>query len=224
MVSNNPKNIDNLIQDGYSIDIGRYISRGWEICQKNLGGFIGFFIIFILISLAVGLLPKDLRPVGNAISSVISGPLTAGFFIVAFKLIKQQATTFGDFFRGFDNFLQFFLLSLVMGLLVLLGFLLLIIPGIYLAVAYTFALPLVVERRFDFWTAMETSRKLVTKQWFSFFGFGLLLFLINFAGALLCGLGLLITVPLTYCAIAAAYEDVLGVSLSASSVIEDQLG
>jgi uncharacterized membrane protein len=57
---------------------------------------------------------------------------------------------------------------------------------------------------------MEASRKLITKNWFSFFGFGLVLFLINLGGALLLGVGLLVTIPISACAVAAAYADIVG--------------
>jgi uncharacterized membrane protein len=87
---------------------------------------------------------------------------------------------------------------------------LLIAPGIYLAIAYIFTVPLIVGKKMEFWPAMEASRKLITKKWTSFFGFSLVLTLINFAGVLLCGVGLLFTAPLTICAIAAAYESIVG--------------
>lgn len=59
---------------------------------------------------------------------------------------------------------------------------------------------------------METSRKLITKKWFSFFGLLLLLFLLNLGGAILLGVGLLVTIPLSVCIIAAAYEDIVGLN------------
>jgi uncharacterized membrane protein len=143
--------------------------------------------------------------------------LNAGFLIFTFRAIKRQTTNFSDFFQGFNKFLPYFLANLVVGVLTALGTLLLILPGIYLAVAYSFTFPLMVERRLDFWPAMESSRKLLTKEWFSYFGFILLLGLVNFLGLIPCGLGLLITLPLTGCAIAAAYEDIVGVVGAPSS-------
>jgi uncharacterized membrane protein len=56
---------------------------------------------------------------------------------------------------------------------------------------------------------METSPKLVTRNFFPMFGFLLLLGLINLGGVILCGLGLLITIPLTYCAMTVAYMDIM---------------
>lgn len=59
---------------------------------------------------------------------------------------------------------------------------------------------------------METSRQLITKKWFSFFGLLLLIFLLNVGGAILLGVGLLVTIPLSVCIIAAAYEDIVGLN------------
>ncbi|MGB3138986.1 MAG: hypothetical protein WBB18_19410, partial [Nodosilinea sp.] len=59
---------------------------------------------------------------------------------------------------------------------------------------------------------METSRRLITKKWFSFFGLLLLLFGLNILGAIPLGLGLLITIPLSVCIVTAAYEDIVGLN------------
>ncbi len=219
MYSDSARSIPDVIQNGYTVDIGKYLGEGWEIFKKNIGGFVGFTVITLLIGVLTGFLPDNAKPLGNIASVVLAGPLNAGLFIVAFKLLKQRPTTFGDFFLGFNNFLQFFIANLLMGILVVAASFLLLLPGIYLGVAYSFTTALIVDRKFDFWEAMETSRKVITKRWFSFFGFVIVLVLINLVGLALAGVGLLLTLPLTVCAIAAAYQDILG--LSPTSMIED---
>jgi uncharacterized membrane protein len=228
---NGPKNVDSLLREGYATDISGYLGRGWELLQQKMGSFIGFAAVFIIaIPIAFGIVAAILDPASvdpssdrpstgigpllNAASFIISPALEAGFYLVALKIAKQRLTTFNDFFRGFNYFLPLLLARFVTSILIALGFLLLVIPGVYLWVAYSFVFPLILERKMDFWQAMETSRQVVTKQWFSFFGLGLLLFLINLVGLLPCGLGLLITIPLTYCTYVAAYESVFGLQLS----------
>jgi uncharacterized membrane protein len=225
---NQPRSIDSLLQNGYSTDVGGYLSRGWELFKRNIGGFIGFALLLGLINvgfmIVIGTVdpaagdpdqpPSALASFLNGASTIISIPLQAGFYIVASKLAKQRPTTFGDFFRGFNYFVQLLLASFVSGIFIVLGFLLLVIPGIYLAVAYSFVTLLVIERKMDFWQAMETSRKVITKQWFAFFGLGLLMFFINLVGIIPCGLGLLLTIPFTYCTYTAAYESIFGMNLS----------
>ena len=97
-----------------------------------------------------------------------------------------------------------------MGILLTIGFILLIIPGIYLSVGYLFVTMLIIDKRMQFWQAMETSRKIVTKKWWSFLGLIILLGLLNFVGALLLGIGLLVTVPWSVCILGAAYADIVG--------------
>jgi len=208
------RSVDAIVQQGYTVKTGEYIQRGWEIMKQNLGGFIGITLLVFLIALFPTFLPQRLAPLFSFAANVVNGIVYAGLLIVAFKILKRQPTTFNDFFQGFNNFLPIFLTNLLVGLFVVLGFIALILPGIYLAVAYTFAIAFVVGRKFDFWEAMEASRRVVSKNWFSIFAFTLVLALLNFAGAILLGIGLLFTLPLTTCAIAAAFDDIVGLPAS----------
>ena len=99
----------------------------------------------------------------------------------------------------------------------MLGFLCLILPGIYLFVAWIFTFPLIVDRRLDFWPAMRLSRKIISKHWWKFLGFLIVLGLINLAGMAACCVGLFITFPVTFAALTYAYEDITGVVKSPSS-------
>ncbi|RMF67257.1 MAG: hypothetical protein D6742_07940 [Cyanobacteria bacterium J069] len=175
MFTDGARSVPDVVQTGYTVDIGKYLGEGWELFKKNAGGFVGFTLLMLALSAVPQILPERLRPLGSIASSVLSGPLGAGFYIVAFKLIKQRGTTFSDFFRGFNNFLPLFLASLLTSILTVVGFILLFIPGIYLAVAWAFTTLFIVDRRFDFWDAMEASRKVISKRWFSW-----LLFIVAF--------------------------------------------
>ncbi|WP_198406192.1 DUF2189 domain-containing protein [Parathermosynechococcus lividus] len=93
----------------------------------------------------------------------------------------------------------------LMGLIILL-------PGLYLGVCYTLAIPLVVEHKFDFWPALETSRRLIARDWFGFFLLNLTIVLINVLGLCLCCVGLLVSAPLSTCVIVAAYRDIIGLN------------
>jgi hypothetical protein len=106
---------------------------------------------------------------------------------VYLKRVRREPAAFEDLFSGFQSgFLQLALVGIVSGLLSMLAtFCCLILPGIYLFVAWLFAIPLVADKRFEFWTAMELSRKVVTKVWFEIFG----LFILASLPALLVGIG-----------------------------------
>lgn len=115
------------------------------------------------------------------------------------------------FFSGFHYFVPLILIAIVGGILTSFGYVLLLIPGIYLSVAYMFGGMLVLDRKLEFWQALETSRKIITKEWFSMFGFLILLVLLNFVGVLALGVGVIVTSLITGCALTAAYHDIIGI-------------
>jgi hypothetical protein len=189
-----------------TLPLGNYIKVGWDLFIQYPYGFIGFCLLNILIQVALHSIPY----LGSLVSFAVSPALMMGNFVVAAKLLHRQAPQFRDFFSGFYCFWPLFLVSLVSSILIGIGMVLLIIPGIYLFVGYLFSSGLVLDHRLDFWPAMELSRRTVTPMWFSFFVFMLLLIIINLAGTLLLVLGLLATIPISFCAWTAAYSDLFG--------------
>jgi len=189
-----------------SLPLGGYVKTGWDLFKQYPGGFVGFCLLYLLIQAALNSIPY----VGAVAAFAVSTPLLMGNFIVSAKLLHGQTPEFRDFFAGFQYFLPLLLLSLVAGLFIGIGTILLIIPGLYLLVAYMFASYLVVDRGLDFWPAMELSRRTVNPRWFGYFAFALLVVLLNLAGAIALGVGLLVTIPVSFCAVTAAYADLFG--------------
>ncbi|MBW1991202.1 MAG: zinc ribbon domain-containing protein [Deltaproteobacteria bacterium] len=187
---------------------GEYLKTGWRLFRQFPGGFVVFTLVYLVI-LAVISHP---RGIGWLAATAIHEPLTAGVIIVAAKLLQDKNPRFRDFFGGFQfrYFLPLVLLGLISRILITIGLILLIAPGVYLMVSYIFATPLLVDRGLDFWPALEESRRFVTPRWFSFFGFILLLLLVNLAGILALGVGLLVSIPVSWCAVMAAYADIMG--------------
>ena len=138
-------------------------------------------------------------------------------------MLQGHSPQFGDFFLGFWFFFPLLLTALVGGLLTGGGWLFLIIPGVYLMVGYLFAASLVVDRRLDFWPALELSRPTVNPIWFGMFGFFLLLVLVNLLGVIALGVGLLISLPVSSCAVTAAYADLFGLQSDYSEGFPDNL-
>jgi GYF domain 2 len=83
-----------------------------------------------------------------------------------------------------------------------------LLPLIFLTVNWMFTLPLIVDKRLDFWPAMQTSWKMVRKHWWQLFGLIILVGVLNLAGVLLCCVGLLFSMPLGFAAMMYAYETI----------------
>jgi uncharacterized membrane protein len=183
-----------------------YFKTGWGLFKQYHTGFVGFGLLILAIQVVLNTIPY----LGAAVLVLVNTPLLMGNFIVSAKLLQGQTPEFRDFFLGFQYTLPLVLLSLVAAIFVGIGMALLVIPGVYLAVSYLFAAYLVVDRRLDFWAAMELSRTSIGPQWFRYFGLALLLALLNVAGLLLLGLGLAVSIPVSVCVMTVAYADLFG--------------
>ncbi|MGD2181282.1 hypothetical protein [Lusitaniella coriacea] len=224
MQDRNPKDLQSTIDEKYTVKIGDYISQGWRIFKKSPGLLITHSVVFtvtiVMISWIAEVLKEIVGPyhgtsveraIASGASYTITPILLAGFVIGCLLLKKEQKLRFNDFFLGHKYILPLCYSTIFSQGLIIIGLLLFVIPGIYLLIGYLFVLPLIVDRDLNYWSAMETSRKIITKQWFLFFALYLLLSLINIAGLLLCGVGLLVTIPVTYGTIIAAYDDIIGI-------------
>lgn len=195
-----------LIAEDYDFKMGEYISQGFNLFQKDPWQFIGFLFIDMAINIEGSLIPI----IGSLAMIVIQPSLMVGFFIVGKKMIHNEPYEFKDFFKGFDFLLHLFLGNLIRGIFVAIGFVILIIPGIYLAVGYMWVFLFIIFAGKEFWPAMELSRQVITKNWFSFLGFAIVIFLINLVGAIALGIGLFVTIPATLLASLAAFNDIVG--------------
>ncbi|MBD2576281.1 hypothetical protein [Oscillatoria sp. FACHB-1406] len=201
----------------YPFNLKQYFRRGWDILKENAVLLIAYCAIALCVTAATGsiifLIPTKL---GLALTSllmlVLLPPIWAGFFAGIFPMLRRERVGLKHFFQSFSAFPHLVIANLVAALLIFTGCFisLIFIPGLYLIIGYIFAAPLIIDRRLKFWQALETSRLTITQQWFRAFAFVLALLAINLGGALILGLGLFVTLPLSYCAIAAAYDDIIG--------------
>lgn len=183
-----------------------YFGRALQIVAGDpVNYIIGGLVLHLISLVAFGLL---------------TGPAIAGIIWITLKHLRAEEVSFGDVFKGFDNFGSTFLAGLVFSLLVGAGLMLCIVPGIILGALFCFTFPFIVDRGLLFPEAMVASRKLaegradlVDKSLFF-----LLALLVGVSGVILCVVGLLFTWPLMWAVVAVAYDDLAG---PAPAVAED---
>jgi len=73
---------------------------------------------------------------------------------------------FSDLWTHWDKFIPIVLLMIVMGILVSIGYALLIIPGVYLTVIWSYSLFYLVDQDKGYWEAMRASHEAVTQSGF----------------------------------------------------------
>lgn len=202
---------EEVLARDYQINIGECISRAWELVKANFWLLVGASAVAGVI-MGGGFIPY----LGVLIGLIVGGPMMGGLYALYLKRVRGQSASFGDAFIGFSTAFGSLLGAyLVSALLTFVGMIFCLVPGIYLGVSWVFALALVIDKKMDFWPAMELSRKVVGKHWWSMFGFLIVVALLSFLGVLACCVGVFVTAAIAEASLMYAYEDIFGTQRAA---------
>jgi uncharacterized membrane protein len=172
-------------------------SRSWQLFQANA-------ITFILASLLVTVL--------SVVSlGILIGPLSIGYIELVRKAGRGEPIAVGDVFRGFDFFLPGFLATLLIGLAVLVGCILLLLPGIAVAFLSAFTLHAIAFENLGVVDAIKRSVKLVIDNLVNVLILMFLAAVVQSIGSSVV-VGTLITSPFVLLAFTVAYERITGPS------------
>lgn len=218
--------------------IRQIIAEAWEKVRGSKGTIWAAFLMYMLVALPVALIVSmvlggvgaSVGGVGGSVMGVLLSqvailaivmPMAAGLWMIGIKRAAKQPVDFTEIFKHYDRTLPVLGVMVLQYILVLIGFLLLIIPGIYLSIAYTMALPLVIEKKLSPWQALETSRKAIHHHWFRFLGLGIVMGVIYLVSALLTlGIALIWVLPFLMLCVGVCYRNLFGFDVEAASAAQ----
>ncbi len=220
----------------YDFSIGAVLSEAWEKTNGLKGSFWAagaiLFAVILILGVVLGGGSVFLAGQGDASSGMLMGlaiqlvmiavmyPFMAGIVMLGIERSVDLPLSYKSVFTYFAYTLPLLGVAVLMSVLVTIGFILLIIPGIYLSLAYMFAVPLVVEKNLGIWDAMETSRKAVTSHWFKLFFLFFIMMIILMVSALPFGIGLIWTYPMMVAMMGVMYRDIFGVEAVEAALAE----
>jgi len=204
------------IEGRYSLSIEGVLSEARKLAEGykfklNIAAAI-YSLIVIAMALLVGGLGAltdnsiFIAIVGELIYAWITLPVAMGLFAISLDRVAGGEVSNDRLFLFFPQATRLVVTTVLMTLLIFVGYVLLIIPGLYLSVAYLFVLPLLVQRELGMLDALEVSRKAITHRWFTVLGILLVLALINVIGAIPLGIGLIWSIPWTMLAMGVMYQ------------------
>jgi predicted Ser/Thr protein kinase len=206
-----------ILAHDYELNIGSCLRRAWTLVRSDFWPIVGVTALILALygfacSIGGAIGPRrEPQALSSVFALLVYGPLFGGLSLYYLKKIRREPVTIETAFCGFSNrFLHLFLAGFATWVLTVLGFICFILPGIYLLVAWWFTLILVVDKHLDFWSAMELSRKVLTRHWWKFFGFYLLVLLMFALGVVCLLVGFFITAPIAMIAGTYAYQDIFG--------------
>jgi hypothetical protein len=184
----------------YQIRIGNALQKAWNIFLKAPEIFsllvLGFGFAYYVVS--------QLPGAGPLLGLLLMAMAMPSIVVIAEKIRASGGAKFSDLSALMVFAPQILMVFVLKAIFVRLGLCLLISPGIYIAVIYSFAELFVLLEGKTFWEALEASRALVAGNWFQVFGLTVFCMVLFASGLLLAGIGVLLTGPLSilvlYCA------------------------
>ena len=140
--------------------------------------------------------------------------ISIGMIRIALRLCDTGEREFADLFRPYRLFFKFLFASILYGLIVFGGMILLVVPGIIWAIRFQYYGYLVVDKGLGPMEALKGSSAVTQGVKWELFLFGLLIFAVNLLGVLCLGIGVFATAPTTMLATVYVYRKLLAQTAS----------
>jgi uncharacterized membrane protein len=165
-------------------DIGACVSAGFNGLKNNP---VNHIVAVVLVGI-----------IGNISFGLLAGPMMVGYM----RMIKIEEeggkAEIGDVFKGFDDFVPALLSGLLSGIIIGIGFMLCILPGLLIIALAPTAGYLVAVGEKDGINALKRAWEAVKANLIGSCLCALVLGILGSLGAILCGIGIFLTLPIAF--------------------------
>ncbi len=192
--------------------IDEALQFGWQIMKKNFFFFVGI-LLFIL---AIQFIPVALTNFDFAsdvfliaiylLIFLISIVIGMGVVKISLNFYNDTKNSFSTLFSSYKLFFIYLLTTILYTLIVFLGFILLIIPGVYLAIRFSFFEYFIIDKKMGVIKSLKESWKITKGNFWGLLAFMFIVAVINILGAFALLLGLFVSIPITWIAWAFIYR------------------
>ena len=217
----------------YPLEIMRLLGRAMAITNRHFGPILGIGIIYLILTGAIeggldflnshwglgstGLLPggfwvdspyaqDHVHPLISLVSWTASLFLQLGLTRIALNFASGDETSLAMLFGQGDKLLRALGAGILYYLMVGVGLLLLVVPGVYLALRFVMYQEAIVDRNMGIMEAFRYSSELTKNNKWSLFGLAVLSILVCLAGAIALLIGLIYAIPVVTIGFALAYR------------------
>jgi hypothetical protein len=200
------------------LTVGEVISKTFDLYRRDFVKYLVIFVIVeaiigvftTLVTRAFVLPTLPANPTSQAVFTWLPGFFSALFYLVALSIIitfvfypladgssikmasqqieKGQAELGASVRFIISKLPWIWALSIITGIIIGLGFIALIVPGIILAIMFCLAIPALLIENIGVLESMGRSRKLVGQRWLKTFALGIILIIILIIASVIVGL------------------------------------
>ena len=209
------------------IGVGDCVKRGFELTKRNFGTIFLVGITYLAVAIAASAVftaldsalgftpaPNELQidksngisrgnwsatgPIDGILSQLLSIFLALGLVRIGLNLVSGQDVSVSMLFSGGRKLLPAIGASILFGLMVGVGFILLVVPGVYLLLRYGQFMNAMVDRDLGVIDSLKYSSSITTNNRLNLFLLALLSIAIFIAGALALIVGLIFAYPVIW--------------------------
>ena len=207
----------------YNFNVKQILSNAASLTKSNYGALLQGSVVLFLTFVVIGLLAQPYITVNNdgtyvfehqsiieIIAICIVSPLITGLYMMGVMNARAQKTSVFTVFSFFPLLFLLALTQLVNSILVQLGLVLLIIPGLYFYLASSFSLMLVADRKLTPISAIILSCRVFNAYWTQIAAVYGVLFLLFLTAPLTLGFSLIWVLPFYFSVMGLLYQELIG--------------
>jgi hypothetical protein len=225
-----------LIARSAKIDVFDCLAKSFDLLKNNFWPLVGVTLLVVFVQTVIGMIPIIGMISGFFINGVFYGGLYYYYLGKVRGEPREVGDAFAGFSQAFVPLMLGTLMVTGLTLLVMVPFAATCIPffvsiathshgalpvftplmfaglfigglvALYLSISWAFTFILIIDRGLSPWTAMEVSRRVISRQWFRVFFVLLLGGILTMLGLIGLIIGIIFTMPLVFGAIIYAYE------------------
>jgi uncharacterized membrane protein len=194
------------------------IEFGWQTTRANLG----FFIIFLVVSMLISFFFSGFADLFEKRLLLLSAIFNLGYIFltiainlvgikIALKFCDNDSRALTDVISFTPRlFFKFAAGYILYSLLVVAGIVLFVVPGLIFMVKYQYVIYYIADKDTEIGEAFKKSSAITNGIKWELFVFLILLWLINVAGVMCFFVGLLVSIPVTMLAAASVFRKLSG--------------
>lgn len=215
--------LQNSLNGEYKFDIQALFKDGWALTQSSKWVIIQMAVVTLVLAMLIVVLIFQVMGIQTmedlsdrtqlSINMVVTGlmaPLVASLMMAAMKHSLGVKSQVSDITKQLPKTLPLAFTSLLVALLVNMGLLLFIIPGLYLSIAAGFAILLVADKNLAPVQSILLSIKVVNVYWLDFVKLNLIFLALFVVVILTFGIAIIWVAPLYYHIKGILYRDLFG--------------
>lgn len=188
------------------ISITEIFGKSWELTKKHLGFLVLLFLVSAIIQ---GIINDTHGGVGFLLNVLLGTCILVAWTRVSLDIVSGLDPSIDAISVEFKNFLSYLIAFFVFQLALIVGFVFLIIPGLYVAVTYNWFAYLIAEKHYGVQESLKHSAALADGARWQLLKFFFAVLLLNILGFLALIIGLFVTIPMSMIAGALVYRALL---------------